>query len=237
MKTRLDITISPVQGFVAQSRRTRDLWGSSYLLSFLSAHAMRGAEDAAGKIVRPVVVDDPLYRWVCDDREGAAPRIGSVPNHFVVEVDADHPARPVAEAAGRALQKAWMQVCQAVRAHFVTHAVAYGHGTETVWTRQVKAFWEVTWTAGDAAPVGGLLARRKHWRTHRLPAEPGDKCTVMPDLQELSGHVRSENRGSREKQDAFWARVRERTGNLDLLEKERLCAIAAREAAVSEGGT
>ena len=34
--TRLDISIGPVQGFVSQSRRTRDLWGSSYLLSFLS---------------------------------------------------------------------------------------------------------------------------------------------------------------------------------------------------------
>ena len=37
---RLDISIGPVQGFVSQSRRTRDLWGSSYLLAFLSAHAM-----------------------------------------------------------------------------------------------------------------------------------------------------------------------------------------------------
>lgn len=49
----LDIAIGPVQGFVAQSRRTRDLWGSSYLLSYLSARAALGVERAGGKVVRP----------------------------------------------------------------------------------------------------------------------------------------------------------------------------------------
>lgn len=61
MTMRLDISIGPVQGFVAQSRRTRDLWGSSYLLSFLAAHAMHGAQQAGGRIIRPVVGKDPLY--------------------------------------------------------------------------------------------------------------------------------------------------------------------------------
>lgn len=223
MKTRLDITICPVQGFVAQSRRTRDLWGSSYLLSFLSAHAMRGAARAGGSIVRPVVDQDPLYRWVCDDREGATPWIGSVPNHFVVEVDA---ARPVADAAEQGLQHAWRRVRRAVRERFLEHALPYGDRTDAIWTRQVETFWEVTWTAGDAASGSRLLARRKHWRTHRLPDEPGDKCMVMTDLQELSGHVRSASADSRKQQDAFWTRVRERTGDLDMRENERLCAVA-----------
>ena len=48
---------------MAQSRRTCDRWGSSYLLSFLSAHAMRGAENSGGRIVRPIVGDDPLHGW------------------------------------------------------------------------------------------------------------------------------------------------------------------------------
>ena len=51
--TRLDISVGPVQGFVSQSRRTRDLWGSSYLLSFLSAHAMRGARGESRGTARP----------------------------------------------------------------------------------------------------------------------------------------------------------------------------------------
>ena len=219
--TRLDISIGPVQGFVSQSRRTRDLWGSSYLLAFLSAHAMRGAHQAGAEIVQPVVTEDPLYRWVGGDRSGFAPRVGTVPNHFVVKLRGD--ARPAAEACVAALEAAWLRVCAAVWAQFVEHACPAGNATETIWQRQVRAFWDVSWTAGPWKGNGNLLARRKPWRSHRPPDEPGDKCTVMHDLQELSGHVRARSSGQ---QDEFWHRVTQRLGKLDLRDNERLCAIA-----------
>lgn len=224
MTLRLDMSVGPVQGFVAQSRRTRDLWGSSYLLSFLSAHAMHGAQQAGGRIVRPVVDSDPLFLWVAGSREGDAPRIGSVPNHFVIELEGDPSS--IAHASVEALEAAWQRVCEAVWRRFVEHARDAGESTREIWARQVNDFWEVTWTAGESTVSAGLLGRRKHWRTHRLPDEPGDKCTVMHDLQELSGFVRAESRSSRENQDKFWRRVRERTGPLDLREDERLCAVA-----------
>ena len=222
MTMRLDMSIGPVQGFVAQSRRTRDLWGSSYLLSFLAAQAMHGVQQAGGRVTRPVVDNDPLYQWVSGVREGGAPPMGTLPNHFVLEADRDAPY--VARAGIRALCDAWEQVCRAVWTQFVQHACPAGDGTEQIWSRQVGAFWEVMWTAGQTDD--GLLARRKHWRTHRLPDEPGDKCTVMHDLQELSGHVRAESREHAEKQDRFWNSVRQRLGPLDLRDNERLCAIA-----------
>ena len=223
MTIRLDVSIGPVQGFVAQSRRTRDLWGSSYLLSFLSGHAMQGAEKAGGRIVQPMVDEDPLYRWISGDREGEAPRIGSLPNRFAVETDGN--AHDVAGAAIKAFETAWGRVCSAVWESFVEHAVDAGNGTEAIWKRQTGAgvFWEVSWTAGAAK---GLLARRKHWRSHRPPDEHGDKCTVMHDLQELSGYVRARGGDDRRKQDGFWGRVRKRLGPLDLRDDERLCAIA-----------
>ena len=224
MTMRLDISIGPVQGFVSQSRRTRDLWGSSYLLAFLSAHAMRGAGEAGGCLVSPDVGEDRLYQWVCGRREGEAPRIGSLPNHFVVEVEGD--VSEVAQAGIRSLNAAWERVCSAVWSTFVAPVCHIGNGTEETWSRQVESFWEVTWTAGDAREAGGsLLARRKCWRTHRVPAEPGDKCTVMHDRQELSGFIRALDGA---KQDAFWQRVRDgrRTGLLDLRDNERLCAVA-----------
>ena len=223
MTTRLDVSIGPVQGFVSQSRRTRDLWGSSYLLAFLSAHAMHGAHVAGGRIVQPVVAEDPLYRWVSGNPTDEPPRIGSVPNHFVIELDGEvGDARPVAEASVAALDEAWMRVCNSVWARFVEHVCAAGNGTEAIWQRQVRGFWDVTWTAGPSGRVN-LLARRKHWRSHRPSAEPGDKCTVMHDLQELSGHVRP---GSGRQQERFWQRLGSRLGTLDLRDNERLCAIA-----------
>jgi CRISPR-associated protein Cmr2 len=227
----LDLSIGPVQGFVAQSRRTRDLWGSSYLLSFLSAHAMRGISAAGGRLVRPSVSDNPLYGWVCASESGSsgpgeAPRIGSVPNHFVAELaDGADPAA-VAQAAVAALEAAWQRVHQAVWQRFVEAPSSRGLGTAEIWARQTTSFWEVLWVAGDSAATGGLLARRKHWRSQRLPDEPGDKCTLMPDFQELSGLVRGQSRAAREQQDAFWDCLRRDVGPLDLRPDERLCAIA-----------
>ena len=221
MSTRLDISIGPVQGFVSQSRRTRDLWGSSYLLAFLSAHAMRGAHNAGGEIVQPLVKGDPLYRWVGGDRRGEAPRVGTLPNHFVVKVGSDD--QPVAEAAVESLRAAWENVCGVVWDRFVAHACSAGNGTEAIWNRQIGAFWEITWTVGSSGRHGGLLARRKHWRSHHPPDEPGDKCTVMHDLQELSGFVRAQRS---EQQDAFWERVHACLRALDLRDSERLCAVA-----------
>lgn len=229
MTTRIDISIGPVQGFVSQSRRTRDLWGSSYLLAFLSAHAMDGAQQEGGTVVQPVVDDDPLYRWVRDRRkgnapQGTAPRLGSLPNHFVVEVDGT--AQAVARASVRAFEDAWRQVCAPVWREYVEHACADGNDTARIWRRQVCTFWEVMWTVEPADGERGLLGRRKRWRSHRPPEEPGDKCTVMHDLQELSGYVRSEGSASRERQDQFWKTVRHPLGSLDLREDERLCAVA-----------
>src|SRR5204863_2268546 len=44
--------------------------------------------------------------------------------------------------------------------------------------------------------------------------------------QELSGHIRSQSRKSREKQDQFWQQIRSLMTRLDLGDDERLCAIA-----------
>ena len=223
MTVRLDFSIGPVQGFVAQSRRTRDLWASSYLLAFLSAHAMRGAENAGGKVVQPAIEYDPLYAWVSGKRNGQAPRFGSLPNHFVVEVsDGQQEAMAIAQCATEALQNAWRRVCNAVWDKYVAQACAQGDDTQGIWNRQVSTYWGIVWTVGEA----DALARRKHWRNHQPLSESGDKCTLMHNLQELSGYVRAHNR---QRQDAFWDSIRRQRGHgayLDLRDNERLCAIA-----------
>ena len=220
MKQHLHLTIGPVQSFVAQSRRTRDLWGSSYLLSFLAAHAMHGAKRAGGVIVRPRVDNDPMLQWV--EGQGGPPRLGSLPNQFTVEIDDGVPPIDIATAAEKGLRNAWRRVCGAVWDHYVVHAVSVGNGTDTIWKRQIEGFWDVAWVAG-VPTEHGLLARRKHWRTHWLPEEPGNKCTVMPELQELSGHVRATDCVQ---QDAFWSAMRAQSGEFDLRDNERLSAIA-----------
>ena len=122
MKTRIDISIGPVQGFIAQARRTRDLWGGSFLLSFLAARAMVGAQNAGATVVQPHVEGDALLEWASGKRNGSPPKIGTITNHFAVETNGS--PREVANAARNSFNGAWREACAAVWDRYVSHAVS-----------------------------------------------------------------------------------------------------------------
>src|SRR6266540_2914839 len=74
-------TIGPVQGFVAQARRTRDFWAGSFILSWLSAIAMLAVKKQSGEILFPLP-DVSYLAWVEGNGTGVKPRQGSIPNRF-----------------------------------------------------------------------------------------------------------------------------------------------------------
>lgn len=238
MSWRLDFSIGPVQGFIAQARRTRDLWSGSYLLSYLSACALHAALTQQGsgakvKVVPQTLLKDPVYRFVSGQSQ-QIPRTGSFPNHFTLYCDDPGLARQLAKAAQEAFEEKWSTIATTVwnKAFGPGPCEVYGYGTRQIWDRQVSQFWEVQWVIGPASD-GQLLDARKRWRTHWLPEEPGDKCSVMPQFQELSGWVRARKvdfsptgQRERELQQEFWTCLRKRVGELNLRENERLCAIA-----------
>jgi CRISPR-associated protein Cmr2 len=213
MNQRFHFTFGPVQGFVAQARRTRDLWAGSWLLSYLAESAIAAAEQAGATLVLPH--RPPEDRLEVTMRRGGS-LFGGFPNRFTA--DAPDPVR-AAEAASDGLHEAWRGVANAVWERYVAPAEAMGNGTRVIWDRQVESFWETAWVVGDA----DALAARKNVRLVDARVEPGDHCSLMGDLQELSGHY---GRGSRDGRDAFWSGVRETVPTLDLEKNERLCAIA-----------
>ncbi len=219
---RLYFTIGPVQTFVAQSRRTRDLWASSYLLSHLADVAMRSIEQADGRIILP-------YRERQEETErlasAASVQHGRWPNRFVAVVDEP---KATAETAKLAMLDRWKTISEAVWRRFVEPAAGNGIDTKAIWDRQVENFWEVSWVIARTAVPGDPdpLSLHKNWRTTSATVEPGDHCTMMGSWQELSGHTRSQSRKNREKQDHFWQQTRSGLGGLDLGDDERLCAIA-----------
>jgi CRISPR-associated protein Cmr2 len=221
-RERLYFTIGPVQTFVAQSRRTRDLWASSYLLSHLADVAMRAIEKTDGKIILP-------YRERQEGTESrdsaASVQHGRWPNRFVAIVD---DPKAAAETAKLAMLETWRTISEAVWRRFVEPAASNGNETKAIWDQQVGNFWEVSWVIARAPAPGDPdpLSLRKNWRTTSATVEPGDHCTMMGSWQELSGHIRSQSRKSREKQDQFWHQIRSRLGRLDLGDDERFCAIA-----------
>ncbi len=219
-------SLGPVQGFVAQARRTRDFWAGSFILSYLAGHAMLPILKVRGRIVLPAVSDgrgeisDPLLKaiWRQDRGEKVknGPTLATLPNRFQAVVPADFDPRSCVQAVDRA----WRALADAVWRHYVAPVAGLGNGTQEIWERQISQFWEISWAVGEAP---ALLERRKNWRSHVPPVEPGDKCTLMGNLQELSGYLRVKGR---EGQEGFWKSLRQKLKTFDLAEGERLCAVA-----------
>ena len=230
----LHFTLGPVQGFIADARRTRDLWAGSFLLSWLSGQAMAALARAHGRIIFPKVDEDDLFKAIMATRDGeeilAAPFIGSLPNRFKAEVTeaGDLPG----ETCRAAIAEAWKGLTDAVYAQFIEGEIeSLGKDTKVIWDRQVVGFWDMNWVAGEELGDGSdgrWLDRRKNWRTHyggKAGTEGGDHCRLMGRYQEISGYHRI---GSRREQQAFWEALSEvgGIGALDLKADERLCAIA-----------
>lgn len=209
----LHFTLGPVQGFVSQARRTRDFWAGSFLLSYLSATAMRYVEEGKGRIIFPNIDDDGLIKRL---RSGAgSPIVGSVPNRFVAGV----PDALKGENVAKAVTDEWKRIADKVWEHDLERIATQKQ--KQLWDSQIDEFWEIAWVITEDAEATSILDRRKNWRNHYPPVQYGDKCTVMGEWQELSC-VPSPGR---KEQKTFWEEVRKDNG-LDFRDGERLSAIS-----------
>ncbi|SFJ85610.1 type III-B CRISPR-associated protein Cas10/Cmr2 [Thermoflavimicrobium dichotomicum] len=227
----LHFTIGPVQSFIAQSRRTRDLLASSFLLSYLSGVAMHRVIQAGGTLLFPSFeihqngIQDDLLAAIQQAEKQAfsdwtGPWIGTLPNRFKARIPYDfHPS-----ACVEAVQNAWQRIAKAVQTHITRELKQAEIGdtlwnraeTQMIWERQISHLWEITWAIGEEHD---LLDRRKNWRTHLMPMEIGEKCSIISHYQELSGSP-----GKSEEQQAFWRAIHECMSEID--PDEKLSAIA-----------
>lgn len=167
-------TLGPVQGFVAQARRTRDFWAGSFLLSWLAGVAMRATEAQGGTIVfpkppqagesaKPGQTAPSYLDWIADPPSGPnpvnpawrnpkptepklGPVQGAIPNRFKASVPEDFSGRLVEQA----VREAWVALAE----HIWTHDIAKEDrqlsreekkAAHQVWKRQHEAFWEIAW--------------------------------------------------------------------------------------------
>ena len=221
-------TIGPVQGFVAQARRTRDLWAGSFLLSWLAGQAMAEVLEKNGIISFPDVgtienPQDPMLKVIL--RGSGHPFVGTIPNRFKAKV----PEIFDPESVTKRVWEKWRALAECVYREFVLKVAAdYGHGTESIWKRQINSFWEIAWMLGpDPGDKSDdqWLDIRKNWRNHWPEPESGQQCLIMSDFQELSGYSQISNRN---KQKQFWQAMQNTApdGCLDIRDNERLCSIA-----------
>lgn len=237
----LHITIGPVQGFVAEARRIRDLWAGSFLLSWLAAHAMHSVIDKGGQIVFPTVKDedtitDPLLNAVDLVKRAQIPAdnplIGSLPNRFKAHIPASLDPKNIVEDVNNAWCKIADQVFEQLRPALEQDAQRYD-ARKALWDDQISNFWEINWVKGPIndseniiLPEHQWLDLRKNWRSRWLTEQHGEKCSLMGDWQELSLYSVYETR----ERDAFWASLRDNNrvpnGERNLRDGEYLCAIS-----------
>jgi CRISPR-associated protein Cmr2 len=219
-------TLGPVQGFVAQARRTRDFWAGSFLLSWLSGVAMAAVRRQQGQIQFPVPPAHYLD-WIEGKGQGQAPRQGGIPNRFK-SMRAQVPAEFDSQQVVSAVREAWQALAEHVwRCDRLEQIASLGSNTRAIWDRQHASFWDLSWVLTDDESETSVLDQRKNWRSHGFDsAEGGVKCMVMDGWQELSG---ADKPGRQEKEQAFWQALRASgiSGiGSDLADKEQLCALA-----------
>ncbi|MCK4494657.1 MAG: type III-B CRISPR-associated protein Cas10/Cmr2 [Methylococcales bacterium] len=209
-------TLAPVQSFVSQARRTRDFWAGSFLLSWLSAVAMKSVEAQNGIIDFPAA-DRAFLNWLEGKETGEKPEQGSVPNRFKAMVKDNFKPENVVKS----VQIAWEALATDVYNGDLSHV---GVKTKHIWDRQINSFWDMNWVLSDEVH-NSALDQRKNWRSYRSPEEAGVKCMMMTGWQELSGEKRPNEKALKK----FWGNIisQGKKGiKTDLRDNEYLCAIA-----------
>lgn len=204
-------TIGPVQPFIAQARKTRDLWVGSFLLSKLMQAAM---SDLDGKLD-----EEGKPRLIFPFNPKTSKQIPDLPNKFVALLASEEEARQTAREAERLLRARWKGIADEVWKHLTGWAPDIKQA-QKVWDSQIlfKSFFEVYWAIAPeqepGEPYGGWYARaqraldaRKRLRDFQQQeeAEPGEKSTISGERQVLHG-----SKGDIESVRKFWADIAEK---------------------------
>ncbi|HEV2661214.1 MAG TPA: type III-B CRISPR-associated protein Cas10/Cmr2, partial [Ktedonobacteraceae bacterium] len=216
-------SLGPVQSFIAQARKTRDLWLGSYLLSLLMEASMQNIAPSA--LIFPAT---PSVQGSSAD----------LPNKYIALFPDSASAQAAAELSERQIKQRWMHICQDVwNKVLAQHSTA---ATRTIWERQTNPehIFEIFWVIveGDEQHYSEWLGRtqealaaRKRLRTVRwreTPSdkqwnEPGEKSTISGEREAL----RNED-DTRQGVRAFWQEIAARfPRDLNQNGEERLDAI------------
>lgn len=194
-------TIGPVQPFIAQARKTRDLWLGSYLLSRLMEAAMRGLEE----------------NLVFPGNHTVDKTTPDLPNKFVALFlgDVDHAQKEAKQATDR-LHEAWDDIAGRVWRHVLKPDRARDlEAAEDTWKRQITfdTLFEVYWVVTAREPdekygdwyrrSQDALDARKRLRDFQFQDEPGEKSTISGERQALYPPTAKERKEIRE----FWKKI------------------------------
>lgn len=151
------VTLGPVQDFIAQARRTRDLWYGSHLLSELGRAAARTLVDGGGKLIFPSLAtgDAQLVACLAPLRDDTTPP-QNIANKLLAEVPEGTDPQQLAKAARKAVADYWRnEVAAPVRTKC---AGLLAQNIDAVWNEQTDRFLEF---AASWLPLGDYAQTRR----------------------------------------------------------------------------
>ncbi len=135
------VTLGPVQEFIAQARRTRDLWYGSHLLSELGRAAARALADGGADLIFPALRRGDAELSPCRAQvraSGTPPQ--NVANKLLAEVPAGLDPEKLARSVREAVMRYWRDdLAGSVKAK-CSGLVA--SGIDDIWAEQVDTFVE-----------------------------------------------------------------------------------------------
>jgi CRISPR-associated protein Cmr2 len=151
------ITLGPVQDFIAQARRTRDLWYGSHLLSELGRAAARALVDGGAKLIFPALQagDPQLVACLAPLRDDTTtPQ--NIANKLLGEVPEGTDPQQLAKAVRKAVADYWRnEVAAPVRTKC---AGLLAQNINAVWNEQIDSFLEF---AASWLPLGDYGETRR----------------------------------------------------------------------------
>ncbi|MBS3920627.1 MAG: type III-B CRISPR-associated protein Cas10/Cmr2 [Deltaproteobacteria bacterium] len=233
------VSIGPVQEFIAEARKARDLWAGSYILSLATFKAMEPILNKYGKdvIIYPHIEENPFFKLyngtlvLSDDLQ-----FPTLPNHFLVVVEGlkknvlmDDACKSVASFWNELSKKAHDFIDSVVNARF--------KGWNDLWNHQIEDHFQIYWVAEPVKisdietnyidihnRVQGLMEARKLTRTFvQWKGSDSFKCYQC-------GH--REVIGSK----GFWGELSKNLNfHFMIKEKEKLCAVCLVKRLTKEG--
>ena len=141
------ITFAPVQGFIEKSRKLRDLYGSSFLLSYLAKTLCEAAIAQDYDLVSPAIIDVTK----------------GTPNQIIIE---GNTAFPQGEAR-KALDNAWKRVVEKVREAIESALPHQPYHWQREWNHWANHAWEFFWGQGrtidEARQAINEVKRSRNW--------------------------------------------------------------------------
>ncbi|MCS6914085.1 MAG: type III-B CRISPR-associated protein Cas10/Cmr2 [Myxococcota bacterium] len=150
-------TLGPVQEFIAQARRTRDLWYGSHLLSELGRAAARELIGGGAELIFPALQrgDAELRPCLGPLRSNDTPPL-NVANKLLAEVPDGVDPQQLVRAVRDGVMKYWRdELAAPVKARC---AALLAPGIDEVWTEQVDTFLEF---AASWLPLGDYAETRR----------------------------------------------------------------------------